>query len=128
MVSGFLVSFSVTDYTSSVLCKAFLRYRKDSGFRRSSEDQVPITEEERKAVQDKVDRIQVGVNVRLRGECSWDTFSRELTIRVLDMVPMEKIRREDARTKGAVKELADLIGLTDVVRMEAYDISNISYT
>ena len=90
-----LVSFSVTDYTSSVLCKAFLRYRKDSGFRRSSEDQVPITEEERKAVQDKVDRIQVGVNVRLRGECSWDTFSRELTIRVRDMVPMEKIRRED---------------------------------
>ena len=38
----------------------------------------------------------------------------------------EKIRREEARTKGAVKELADLIGLTDVVRMEAYDISNIS--
>lgn len=38
----------------------------------------------------------------------------------------ERIRREEGRTIGAVKEVAGLLGLTDVSRMEAYDISNIS--
>ena len=38
----------------------------------------------------------------------------------------ERIRREEGRTIGAVKEIAGLLGLEDVSRMEAYDISNIS--
>lgn len=38
----------------------------------------------------------------------------------------ERIRREEGRTIGAVKEIASLLGLSDVARMEAYDISNIS--
>lgn len=38
----------------------------------------------------------------------------------------ERIRREEGRTIGAVKEIASLLGLSDVTRMEAYDISNIS--
>ena len=38
----------------------------------------------------------------------------------------EKIRREEGRTIGAMKEIAELLGLTDVVRVEAFDISNIS--
>ena len=38
----------------------------------------------------------------------------------------EKIRMEQARTTGAVKNLADMLGLEDVSRMEAFDISNIS--
>lgn len=38
----------------------------------------------------------------------------------------ERIRREQERTVGAVGQIAGLIGLTDVHRMEAYDISNIS--
>lgn len=36
----------------------------------------------------------------------------------------ERIRREEGRTIGAVKEIAALLGLSEVVRMEAYDISN----
>lgn len=36
----------------------------------------------------------------------------------------EKIRREEGRTIGAVREIADLLGLGYVRRMEAYDISN----
>ena len=36
----------------------------------------------------------------------------------------EKIRREEGRTIGAVKEIADLLELGYVKRMEAYDISN----
>lgn len=38
----------------------------------------------------------------------------------------ERIRREEGRTIGAVKEIAGLLGIEDASRMEAYDISNIS--
>ena len=38
----------------------------------------------------------------------------------------ERIRREEGRTIGAVKEIALLLGLENVNRMEAFDISNIS--
>lgn len=38
----------------------------------------------------------------------------------------EKLRREEGRTIGAVKEIEKLLGRKDIVRMEAYDISNIN--
>jgi len=38
----------------------------------------------------------------------------------------EKIRREEGRTIGAAKEIASLLGLKHIGRMEAYDISNTS--
>lgn len=38
----------------------------------------------------------------------------------------EKLKREEGRTIGAVKEIAQLLELSNVERMEAYDISNIS--
>lgn len=38
----------------------------------------------------------------------------------------ERIKREEERTVGAVKEITDLIGLEGARRIEAYDISNIS--
>lgn len=38
----------------------------------------------------------------------------------------ERIKREEGRTIGAVKEIAALLQLENVSRMEAYDISNIS--
>ncbi|GMQ57556.1 excinuclease ABC subunit UvrC [Vallitalea sediminicola] len=38
----------------------------------------------------------------------------------------DKIRKEDKRTKGAVKEIVDILAIDDEVkRLEAYDISNI---
>ena len=38
----------------------------------------------------------------------------------------ERLKREEGRTIGAVKELEKLLGLNGIVRMEAYDISNTS--
>ena len=38
----------------------------------------------------------------------------------------EKIKKEEGRTIGAMKEIAELLGLPGASRMEAYDISNIS--
>ena len=38
----------------------------------------------------------------------------------------EKLKREEGRTIGAMKEIADLLELEQVTRVESYDISNIS--
>ena len=38
----------------------------------------------------------------------------------------EKLKREEGRTIGAVKEIAALLGLEHIERMEAFDISNIN--
>ncbi len=38
----------------------------------------------------------------------------------------EKLQKEQLRSRGAVKEIEELIGAFGLVRMEAYDISNIS--
>lgn len=39
---------------------------------------------------------------------------------------LEKMKREEARTTGAAKELAELLGISTASRMEAFDISNTS--
>ena len=38
----------------------------------------------------------------------------------------ERLKREEGRTIGAVKEIENLLGMRGIVRMEAFDISNIS--
>ena len=38
----------------------------------------------------------------------------------------DRLKREEGRTIGAVKEIAGLLGLSGISRMEAFDISNIS--
>lgn len=38
----------------------------------------------------------------------------------------EKLKREEGRTIGAMKEIADILGLSDISRIEAFDISNIN--
>ena len=38
----------------------------------------------------------------------------------------ERIKREEGRTIGAVKEIEDILGIDSIVRMEAFDISNTS--
>ena len=36
----------------------------------------------------------------------------------------DKIKREEQRTKGAMREIGELLGLPDISRVESYDISN----
>lgn len=42
------------------------------------------------------------------------------------MKDRERLKREEGRTLGAVKEMEEWLGLKNIVRMEAFDISNIS--
>ena len=97
-----LITFAVTDYTSSVLCKIFLRYR--SRFMKKEEAAAtPITDEERQAVKEKVDRIKEGMCVKIRGECQYDSFARDLSIMVRDLVETEKEEREDTAEEKRVE-------------------------
>lgn len=41
---------------------------------------------------------------------------------------MERIKRQEKRTVGATKEIAEILGIESACRMEAFDISNISGT
>ena len=52
-------------------------------------------------------------------------LARENAQMVLDK-DRERIKREEGRTIGAVHEIEGWLGLHDLIRMEAYDISNIS--
>ena len=52
-------------------------------------------------------------------------MARRNAVNILRM-DSEKIRLEEKRTIGAVKEIEQLIGIPDLKRMEAFDISNIS--
>jgi excinuclease ABC subunit C len=52
-------------------------------------------------------------------------MARENAITVL-WRDRERIKREEGRTIGAVKEIASWLGLPEIQRMEAFDISNIS--
>lgn len=72
-----------------------------------------------------------------RGSKVWLRFPKkgtkeklvDLAARNADMVlsqDKERIKREEGRTIGAVKEIAALLGLDRILRMEAFDISNIS--
>ena len=54
--------------------------------------------------------------VELAKENAWMVLSKD----------RERIKREEGRTICAVKEIEAWLGLKDIVRMEAYDISNIS--
>ena len=54
-------------------------------------------------MQDKVDRIRNGMNVRVRGECQYDNWSRELSIMIRDLVEMEKEERLDTAEEKRVE-------------------------
>ena len=98
-----LPTFAVTDYTSSILCKCFFRYRPRFSRKDAEGDPPPITDAERKAVTDKVERIRAGMNVKLRGECLYDSFARELSISVRDLVEMEREERKDLAEEKRVE-------------------------
>lgn len=71
-----------------------------------------------------------GAKVRLRVPLKGDKERLvELAAKNAELVlsqDRERIRREEGRTIGAVKEIEDILGLEGLVRMEAFDISNTS--
>ena len=97
-----LLSFAITDYTGTIQCKAFLRYK--SRFRKAEkdEDKEP-TEQEKKAVQDAIDAVKQGSWLKVRGECQYDKFMREVVIMINDINYHEKPVREDNAPRKRVE-------------------------
>ena len=50
--------------------------------------------------------------------------TKEKLVELAQKNDKERLKREEGRTIGAVKELEKILGLTGIIRMEAYDISN----
>ena len=89
-----LVSFNVTDYTGTMKCKMFLRYRPR--FRQEEADeQPPITEEQRKAVLDVCDALKKCEGVTVKGECRYDNFAHECTLMVNAINRYDLPKRQD---------------------------------
>lgn len=55
-----LVTFGVTDYTGSILCKVFLNAEQGEG--------------------KEIQGLKAGIRVRVRGACQWDSFSKEIAL------------------------------------------------
>ncbi len=72
-----LVTFGVTDYTGSILCKVFLSTENGEG--------------------KEIAGLVPGIRVRVRGTCQWDNFSKEISFMTDDIqtVPFEKRKDEE---------------------------------
>ena len=88
-----LLTFLVTDFTSTIRCKAFLRYRPHR--RKDEEDAPPITDEERETVQKVVKAVKSGMGVLVRGDTQYDNYAHETTLMVRDISACTLPKRED---------------------------------
>ncbi len=92
-----LLSFFLTDYTSTMKCKAFLHYHKGNGRRGKNTDEplLPPTKEEVEAVKQVIDSVKQGKWVIARGDLKMDTFDHALVLMTNDISPREAPQRLD---------------------------------
>lgn len=69
---------------------------------------------------------RVYIKVPVRGQKNKLVEMAEKNARLVLDQDKERIKKEQGRTIGAVKEISKLLGLSHIDRMEAYDISNIN--
>ena len=99
-----LVSFLMTDYTGSVHCKLFVRYRRKApGMTDSAAlSQAPSAQEAAK-VAAVTDTIAEGCWLTVRGECQYDKFSRETVLMVSAIERAKAPSREDSAPQKRVE-------------------------
>lgn len=100
-----LLSFALTDYTNTIKCKAFLRYKPRRGRYGSAqeEDDRPPTEEEKKAVDDVIAAVKEGKWFAVRGDVKMDSFERGLVMMVNDIDEREKPMRQDTAERKRIE-------------------------
>lgn len=69
---------------------------------------------------------KVHLHVPKRGDNNRLVQMAKKNARIVLEQDRDRIKREEGRTIGAMKEIASLLGLPGIMRMEAYDISNTS--
>ncbi|MBQ7454873.1 MAG: PHP domain-containing protein, partial [Clostridia bacterium] len=90
-----LVLFSVTDFTGTMQCKLFLRYRPRRRKEEEEEEPLPITDAEREAVAEKIRHLKASKGVMVYGECGYDKFAHECTMTAIAIMEHELPRRRD---------------------------------
>ena len=100
-----LLSFAITDYTNTIKCKAFLRYKPRKGcFGGSAEDDDrPPTDEEKQAVNDVIAAIKPGKWFAVRGDVKMDSFEKGLVLMVNDIDARSKPKREDKAERKRIE-------------------------
>ena len=101
-----LLSFALTDYTNTIKCKVFLRYKPRKGrFGSASQedDDRPPTEEEKKAVDDVIAAVKEGKWVAVRGDVKMDSFEHGLVMMVNDIDGREKPMRQDTAERKRIE-------------------------
>ena len=98
-----LVTFAVTDYTSSIKCKMFLNYRPRQRRGALTEDEPPITSEEKKGAEEIVKQLKPGSGVLVRGNMQFDNFLKEAVLMADDIMPFELPQRMDNAEKKRVE-------------------------
>ncbi|NLD52165.1 MAG: PolC-type DNA polymerase III, partial [Clostridiales bacterium] len=88
-----LLSFVLTDYSDSIKCKIFLRYR-NRRFKQEGEP-APLTEEEIRQVEGVISQVLVGRGLKVRGTCQADTFEKTLVLMAQDISAYELPQRLD---------------------------------
>ena len=95
-----LLTFSLTDYTSTVGCKALLRYRRKKPMGDGSEPS-PIRPEDIERVNTICNAVRPGVYLTVRGDCQYDKFARDLGVMVNDIetakAPPERMDTADEK-------------------------------
>ncbi|NLD33967.1 MAG: PolC-type DNA polymerase III [Clostridiales bacterium] len=90
-----LLSFVLTDYTDSIHCKIFLRYRNGRYGNNGGADAAPPTTEEIRQLEDIVAQITASKGLKVRGVCQYDTYSKCLVLMAQDISVHEIARRKD---------------------------------
>lgn len=91
--------------------------------------QVPLEEDEEEMIASWLSEKRghkVQILVPERGEKSRLVELAEKNAQMVLRQDHERIRKEEKRTSGAMKMVADWLNLSDIHRVEAFDISNIS--
>ncbi|HZK09813.1 MAG TPA: PolC-type DNA polymerase III, partial [Clostridia bacterium] len=88
-----LVILAVTDYTSTITCKMFLRYRRNG--QDNNHESPSISPAEKARVEKIVNMLSEGSFVKIRGRCVYDTYADEVSLMIQDIIAVKKEERLD---------------------------------
>lgn len=94
-----LLTFVLTDFTDSILCKVFLGTRPN-GFRG---DAFQDPEKEKQKMDEVISRVKPGTGLKVRGFCQMDSFDRALVIMAQDIGDHELEKRSDQAVEKRVE-------------------------
>ncbi len=111
-----LLTFALTDYTGTITCKLFLRYR----FRKKNdpdakEPDAPPSAEDIARVDAVTARVRAGCWLTVHGDCQYDAFLREPAL----MLKAISASAEPKRADGAGKKRVELHLHTQMSNMDA---------